>query len=370
MTRIILLDIDGVLVQPLGYRAALRATVQYFIGSDLEIEENLIIDLEKRGIISEWDMAPLLIASFWNSILHQQPMQNLPDDVSAAAREIQSQRRVDGSIYVPVFDLVEGQYPAQTAYEAGLFSSIPERLRKNLLTETRDVHKSHPMRILQHFTLGSEYFIETYNLQADFETESFLLKHDRSNLDVNIRAALQRDGNKLVAFTARPSRPPREITDSLLNYAPEAELALELVGLNEIPLIAFGKLEYIAAKHGLDPAKLIKPSPFQALAATLAAWTEDELFALEATCEWRNTGVITGGFNKLPRSFELIVVEDTMGGVRSTQAIGEIFDRAGFDVAVRVFGLTSGSAAKAAAFEVASTPHYEKWEALIKQAKL
>lgn len=370
MTRIILLDIDGVLVQPHGYRAALRATVQHFIGSDLEIAEDVILDLEKRGIISEWDMVPLIIASFWNSILIQQPMQNLPNNIYAAAREIQHQRRVEGSIKVPAFDNFSGQYPTQTAYEAGLFSSVPEILRKNLLTETRDVHKSHTMRTLQHFTLGSEHFSETYNIPAEIETESFLLKYDRSNLDENIRAVLLGRENKLIAFTARPSRPPREVTDPHLGYAPEAELALELVGLKEIPLIAFGKLDYIAAQHGLDPATLIKPSPFQALAGILAAWTGDELSALKAAFGWHDTGELNEAFNDLPKSFELIVVEDTMGGVRSALATSEILNSAGFDVSVRAFGLTSGSAAKATAFEVANIPHYEKWEALIKQAKL
>ena len=33
MTKIILLDIDGVLVHPGGYRAALRATVNHFLGA-------------------------------------------------------------------------------------------------------------------------------------------------------------------------------------------------------------------------------------------------------------------------------------------------------------------------------------------------
>jgi hypothetical protein len=226
------------------------------------------------------------------------------------------------------------------------------------------------MRTFQHFTLGSKHFAETYNVQADFETESFLLKHDRSNLDENIRTALQGDGNKLVAFTARPSRPPREITDSFFGYAPEAELALELVGLQDIPLIAFGKLEYIAAQHGLDPAKLIKPSSFQALAAILAAWTGDELFALNAVYEWRNTRVLNADFNKLPKSFELIVVEDTINGMQSTQAAGETLRNAGFDVSVRVFGLTNGRPAKAAVFEAANIQYYEKWGTLIKQMEL
>ena len=372
MNRIILLDIDGVLVQPFGYRAALRATVQHFIGFDLEMEEDVLTDLEKRGITSEWDMVPLIIASYWNSILIQQPMQHLPDDVSAAAREIHRQRKVDTSIElsVPEFDLVVGQYPAQTAYEARLFSSIPEPLRKNLLTGTRNIHVSHSMRTFQHFTLGSKYFTETYNLQADFETESFLLEHDRSNLNEDILSALQGDRNKLVAFTARPSCPPREIKDSLFGYAPEAELALELVGLKDIPLIAFGKLEYIAGQHGLDPATLIKPSPFQALAATLAAWTDDEMSALKAVYDYQNTGVLNGRFAALLGSFELIVVEDTMGGICSACEAGKILRQSGFDVSVHAFGLTNGNVAKAAVFDAANIQYYEKWETLIKYMKI
>ena len=65
-------------------------------------------------------------------------------------------------------------------------------LRKNLLTETRNVHKSQTMRTFQHFTLGSQNFEETYNLPAEFETESLLLKYDHSNVDDSIRAALHR----------------------------------------------------------------------------------------------------------------------------------------------------------------------------------
>ena len=367
MTKIILLDIDGVLVHPGGYRAALRATVHHFIDPDFQIQEELLTSMEKRGISSEWDMSPLIIASYWNSILIQQPMQNLPDDVSAAAREIQSQRKVTVSehLSIPEFALVTGQYPAEAAFDAGCFSSIPYELRKNLLTETRNVHKSHSMRTFQHYTLGSEKFSETYDLQAEFETESFLLEYDQSNMNETIRDALGRNGNQIAAFTARPSHPPREVTESNLGYAPEAELALELIGMVGVPLIAFGKLEYVAAQHQLDPATLVKPSPFHALAGILAAWTGDEWSALQAAFDWHSTGALDGRFGRLPKSFELIVVEDTMGGIRSVRAAGELLQKAGFDVTVRVLGLTSGSAAKAEAFSQADVPHFENWEALI-----
>ncbi|MBI3152915.1 MAG: hypothetical protein HYZ21_12325 [Chloroflexi bacterium] len=367
MTKIILLDIDGVLVQPGGYRAALRAAVHRFIDPGFEIREELLTELEKRGISSEWDMSPLIIASYWNSILLRQPMPNLPDDVSAAANEIQYQSKVDApqQLSVPEFVLVAGQYPAETAFHAGCFSAIPEVLRRNLLTETRNVHKSHPMRTFQHFTLGNKYFEETYHLPAEFETESLLLKYDSSNITEGVQKKLFHEDHHLAAFTARPSGPPCEVAESIVGYAPEAELALELVNMKNIPLIAFGKLEYLASKYRLDPATLVKPSPVQALAGTLAAWTGEEWPALQAANHWHETGKLNGRFGKLPKSFELVVVEDTMGGIRSVRAAGEILQNAGFDVSIRTIGLTSGNPAKAFAFEQAHVGYFETWESIM-----
>jgi hypothetical protein len=160
------------------------------------------------------------------------------------------------------------------------------------------------------------------------------------------------------------------VTGSDLGYAPEAELALELVGMKDIPLIAFGKLEYVASLHQLDPATLVKPSPFQALAGTLAAWTGEESSALQATYDWYSTGALNGCFRKLPKSFELIVIEDTMGGIRSVQSAGELLRKAGFGVNVRALGLTSGSAAKIEAFTRAGVPHFENWKSLIAKIQL
>lgn len=367
MNRIILLDVDGVLVQPGGYRAALRSTVNHFIDPQIDIKEEWLADLEKRGISSEWDMAPLLLASYWNDILARQPMRNLSSDVFSAAGEINRQRKVEIPAHLPVpdFPLVRGQYPARSALEAGCFASIPYDLRRNLLRETRSLHKSNTMRIFQHFTLGSRQFTETYNLPAEFETGSFLLLHDSPIIDDEIRAKFFQSDYHLAAFTSRPSRPPRELGESIVGFAPEAELALELAGLSDIPLIAFGKLEYLASQYGLDPAALVKPSPFQALAAVLAAWTGEEWPALRAANRWRETGLLSGIFGRLPKIFELIVVEDTLGGIFSALAAGEILKKAGFDVHVRAAGLTSGVSAKSAAFKDAGVPCFRDWESLI-----
>ena len=244
--------------------------------------------------------------------------------------------------------------------------SIFETIKQvNILGQSRNIKFSQTMRLFQHYSLGSRAFSETYDLPAEVETESFLLTHDRSNINDEIRAKLRRPDIYPAGLTLRPSAPPRDVEGSHLGYAPEAEIALELVGLADIPLIAFGKLEYLAASRGLDPGALIKPSPVHALAATAAALTGNEWAGLQSAGDWYQTGKLNGIFSDLPREFELFVVEDTLGGIRSTQAAGEIFQQSGFNVTVHTLGLTSGSAAKIEAFTKAGVPYFENWETLI-----
>ncbi|HMX21188.1 MAG TPA: hypothetical protein PKC52_18175, partial [Anaerolineales bacterium] len=283
--------------------------------------------------------------------------------------QIQRQLKVEEPkhLAIPAFELLDGQYPVDAAYEQGCFSSIPSELRKNLMTMSRDVYKSHTFRTFQQFTLGKKMFEETYQLPADAKREarSLLLTEDKANISAEIRERLRHERNSIAGFTARPSRPPREWDGSHRGYAPEAELGLELAGLADIPLMSFGKLEFIAAQHGLNPATLMKPSPFHALAGIIAAWTGNELSALNAVYEWHTSGKLNGKFNELPKSFELYVIEDTMGGVRATRAAGEVLREAGFGVSVHTLGLTSGIEQKAEAFRKADVPFFENWEDLI-----
>jgi hypothetical protein len=376
MKKVILLDIDGVLVHHGGYRAALHATLNHFaslMGLDhFDFPEEKLAELEKRGIFSEWDMVPLLLATLWNDILAHHPIPSLPADLFSAAVEIG--RNINGymprELIIPEFEYIAGQYPAEAALQHGCFPFIPMDLRVNTLSQSRHIKLSQTMRLFQHYSLGSRVFCETYELPAEVETESFLHTHDRSSINDDIRAKLRQPNIYLAGLTARPSAPPREVDDSHFGYAPEAEIALELVGLSDIPLIAFGKLEYLAAQRGLDAGALIKPSPVHALAATAAALTGDEWAGLQSAGDWFQTGKLNGIFANLPRKFDLWVVEDTMGGIRSTQAAGEILRQSGFDVVTRVLGLTSGSPAKIEAFAQAGIPHFETWQALLAGAEI
>lgn len=371
MTKIVLLDIDGVLVSHGGYRAALHSTLNYYaslMGLDhFDFTEEKLAELEKRGIFSEWDMAPLLLGTLWNDILSHCPELKLPLDLSSAAVEIG--RHVNGylprELHVPEFEFTAGQYPAEAALQQECFPFIPANLRTRLLSQSRNVNYSHTMRLFQHYTLGSRIFSETYGLPAEIETESFLHTHDRSKIDDEIRERLRQSHIHLAGLTARPSAPPKEVSDSYFGYAPEAEIALELVGLADIPLMAFGKLEYLSAQYQLNPATLMKPSPFQALAAALAAWTGKEWPSMRAVYDWIHVGSSDRMYRQFPESFELIVIEDTMGGIRSTLAAGEILQRGGLNVRVSAYGLTSGSDSKAEAFEQFDVPYFEDWAALM-----
>lgn len=376
MTKIILLDIDGVLVTPGGYRAALHATLNHFANlmsaPHFDFHEEQIAELEKRGIFSEWDMVPLLLATAWNDILSTWHETNLPSDVTLAAIEIG--KRMNGyaphTLHVPDFEILPNLYPTECALRQKSFPFIPETLRQSLLHDSRNVHFSATTRLFQHFSLGSHTFSEAYNLPAEIETESLLYLHDVSNLNQTILDKLLQPDIYLASITARPSAPPRNVDTSHIGYAPEAEKALDLVGLAHIPLIGYGRLEYIAKLHGLEPSTLLKPSPVHALAGTLAAYTGNEWDALQAAVHWQKTGKLNNAFSQLPNSFELMVVEDTLGGIRSTQSAGEIFQKANFDVTVKTIGLTSGSKTKALAFEQAEIEYFENWEEIINNIKI
>jgi hypothetical protein len=376
MEHILLLDIDGVLVRPGGYRAALHATLNYFVTlmglPHFEFPEEKLAGFEKRGITSEWDMVPLLLGVLWNDILSRQSLLDLPADVSSAAIEIGKALNgyLPSELVIPEIELVPGQYPVETAFQAGHFPSIPLALRMSLMHRSRDVRASHTMRIFQHYTLGSHAFRQTYNLPAELESESLLHKYDRSILDDGVREKLLASDAHLAAFTARPSAPPREIESPPLGYAPEAEIALDLVALPDIPLISFGRLQYLGEQRGYDPEVLVKPSPVQALAGISAALTGDEWSALQAACDWHESGRLAGPLAELPGAIEVSIVEDTLSGIRSVQAAGEILRKAGLDVTVHTYGLTSGSAAKSAAFEQAGVPYFSDWDILIRHLKL
>ncbi len=369
MTRILLLDIDGVLVYPLGYRAALRAAFDRLTGCADCLSETLLASLEARSISSEFDMLPLLVGACWQERLARHPLPDLPTDVLDAAVRIR-QAAPDGlcDLSIPPFPISAHLFPAEAAYRAGLFPAIPDRLRRNLLLHSRDVYRSSTTRLFQEFVLGSETFSRTYRLPAQIRTPSYLQRHDRPLLGGSAFARLERarrtNGLHLASITARPSLPPSEILDPDGAYPPEAEQALAQVGLADMPVIGLGRLDYVARRAGLPVEALLKPAPAHALAAILAAQWGQELLAVETAVRSLHAGRFQPP-TALPATFEVHVVEDTSAGIRSAQQAVQWLNAWGYVVAFFPWGLSAGNPLKREALQQEGIPCFDAWDDLL-----
>lgn len=378
MRRIILLDIDGVLVQPRGYRSALRAVLDYFASlmglSPFDLTETSLHQLEARGISSEWDMLPLLLAAIWQEILSGQEAVDLPADVKEAAIAMGRLRVRSEEVIpaIPVFPLLPDCYPAESALSAGLFPAIPLPLRENLLLHTRDPFRSATTRLFQQYVLGSALYRRIYRQENEVESDSYLQRYDRPLLPPPVQKQLcalsQQEETSLAAMTARPCLPPRGIDGEVYGYAPEAEIALRMVGLPEVTLIGFGKLKYVGELYGIEAEMLLKPSPVHALAAVGAVLSGDELWASRAAVEW----LLRGGreiFHRLPPEIEIHVVEDTLGGIRSAWGAAEVLKQEGKIVRVFSWGMTGNQAEKTQALTEKGIPCYGDWESLLSKTR-
>lgn len=371
MTHVVLLDIDSVLIRPGGYRAAVRSTLNHVL-KEMGLpprpwDDALLSDLEARGITSEWDMTALLLSALLNDILGTYPdLQGVPASLEVAIPWVG--RHVDGApaqeVTVPSFTWRTGETPSEAALRLGMFPRLPEGLRRDLLGYTRDVSRAYLTRLFQNFTLGSAHFRRTYGQSPLVESESLLERHDRPLIPpavrLRLREAWQRGDVRLCAFTARPTLPPRGVTTTPLGYPPEAELALKRVAMDDLPLIGYGKLAYIGARHGLKGEALLKPSPVQALAAIGAALHGDELRALEDAIHWQRTGEW-----QAPQGLHVHVVEDTRGGVRAVQAAVQALQSSGQRVQAHLWGLAPKDSPKETALTRLGATCHSRWETLL-----
>jgi hypothetical protein len=222
---------------------------------------------------------------------------------------------------------------------------------EKLLTDTRDVAASPTTCVFQHFSLGHEAFEKVYDIPAEFESASLLLEMDTPLLSPMLRGQVyERIASRnlhAAAYTQRPSGPPREATDSLPGYAPEAEFALQLVDMQDLPLIGFGRMRHLAERHAVEVETLLKPSPVQALAAIGAALSGEELQSLEDTYAFFKKST-DGGLAALPdwaaAPLEVHVFEDSAGGIEAVQRAGELLRDAGAEIRVHAYGIAQNEA--------------------------
>ena len=356
---IFLLDLDGVLIEPRGYRLAIQSTLKWFTNrmglGDLYPGEDAIAGFEAISMTNEWDIIAILLAAIFDRLVNENPSLCLPRDLLEACDVVHDQ-----NLDPPKINLVNikgtlsenfkpGLQYADLAFELSrlgdgcqLFKAMASHpLLENILTRTRMLDGSLTTRVFQHFTLGSHKFEEFTGIKAFFDSESFLLKHDRVLLKEETRESFLQVWRQAkcgaVIFTARPSLPQtgRAFT---YNYSPEAEIAMQALQLSELLLIGGGKMGWLASRLGFPIEQLTKPSPVQALAAIGTAVTRQSELSLQAAADFWFKGV-ADFYNNLP-PLSIHVFEDSGGNIKSVQHAVEQLNVAGIDIHFKAWGIS------------------------------
>jgi phosphoglycolate phosphatase-like HAD superfamily hydrolase len=352
-----LFDVDGVLVNPRGYKQALYASLNYFADRMGQPAQNLtyeeIARFEASGLTNEWESLAMCVSLLLTSVLNEKP--DLTRNTFALT--LDPVRR--GGVEVPRPDYTklaaevkqlnpEGLRPSHTVRDLMLKRTpkIAHALLHELLDDVYSI-ETPTTRIFQHYTLGSERFEDTYNRSSDIKVASQLLLNDIPHIQSGVlEEFLSRDFDVAI-YSARPSLPPndlatseREALDSAL-YPPEGDLAAGLLGvIDAVPLIAGGRIAWLAAEYKRDITEFMKPAPVQALAAIGAALSAQEKSALEAAVTFFDEGELVWPLDQLKdQHTHVIVFEDSVGGIRAVQKAVTMLREAGIQIDVEAVGV-------------------------------
>ena len=129
--------------------------------------------------------------------------------------------------------------------------------------------------------------------------------------------------NGSVVMTNRPS-----------SEMPDAEYGLQLVGLAGLPLVGNNDIQWLAEQVGGEPAHFLKPNAVHALAALLRSTGRDLQESLLGAYDLLNGASV----DSLDLG-EIIVFEDTPGGLISVDAMGENLQGKGVPVQIKKVGI-------------------------------
>ncbi len=360
---IILFDIDGVLIHNQAYRAALRQTVAYF-SQRLGLGEITVTEadndvFESQSITVEWDSSAICVGALLVERWKAKPFEALHSDFWAALDELAAdpisiERPDFGALARRVGQAtLAGTLPSHTALSLfrhdldGHPQGMP--LLDQLLSDCYAIERAPAAQIFQNYALGHRRYAEHYGLPPHGECEALLEELDRPSLQAEMRDRVlraQEAGHIFpVIYTARPSLAPVEVGGKLRGYTPEAEIARDMVGLNLMPVIAYGKVDWLARKVGLRGRDLVKPSPVQAMAAIATARTGLEVESLKAAL-----AVARGDHLRFPltacKGETVHVFEDSASSLRAVTRAVELLNRQGLDLRLVRHGVAPAGSPK------------------------
>jgi hypothetical protein len=372
--HLLLFDVDGVLIEDGGYYAALIATLDYF---NALLGAGPIVfgppdreQFQSRGYVNEWDLCPLCAGILIVETLARHPDLTLrpapfEDFLRHLGRGVNVPQLKDvAQPYLEQIDLLQGK-PVERACNVLLNAlaqltlredtrAATESLLREMFSQTHDVDHAPVTQIFQEFVIGSKLYAESYQLPPRFATPSVLETEDRSLISAAAQTELaewaKADRVKVCVYTARPSLPPADDPDHIshLGYSPEAELGMQLLNM-DYPLIATGRVQWLAAKVNVPFESVTKPAPIQALAAIGAALTREEANSLLAAHALMARGELIGPLTHLKnRATHVWIIEDGILGMQATHGAIELLQRSGLDIHAHAIGVAAGGPKAAA----------------------
>ena len=371
--QFLILDIDGVLLEAEGYRAACVDTINHFISlmgqPDIFITREIADVYEASGIACEWDMVPLTLAAFVNWYSEttgtvftddsfppqcgQTGVFTNSDFRSVMLKQIREYASLLNSSETCINAIYHGYISREGS---GLDALWKQPIRDRFFVDTLNPWKSPFFAELMNRLLGKKTFEEFYGLAAPLDCESYLETKDRMLISEYYRKLLPEISGKDIypaVMTYRPSRFPSEgnkVSSHFVN-TPEGECALKMLGWDHgrIPMIGTGSLCYIEEKYHLRREQYVKPHPFHALASAMIGLCNNEIQALEITrvlCEAdpETTQDPLKGLLSRDDRIELAVFEDSVSGIESVRSAGEILRRWKYDVKVTCCGISTTEA--------------------------
>ncbi len=382
---ILLFDLDGVLIKNAAYRAALQQTVAYFsrrlgLGEIILTEADIDV-YEAQSITVEWDSGAISVAALLMERLKAQPAATLATGFWEALDQLATQPVVIDHPDFGAFarQVGEATPPGSLPGHTALSLLAPQtvgvgqvyRLLNQLLSNCYDIDHAPGMQVFQNYVLGHSQYTYHYGLPPHVDSEPLLEKLDRTNLQPGMRdrllARCAAGDVFAVIYTARPSLAPIELPAQPRGYTPEAEIARKMVGLDPVPVMGFGKVDWLArrlGRGGADAAGFVKPSPVQSIAAIAAARTGLEIESLKAAL-----AVARGDHLRYPLTAcaneRVHVFEDSASSLRAVTRAVELLNRQGLNLSLVRHGIAPAASPKRAALEkVADVVHQDVNEGL------
>ena len=365
MLKILLLDLDDVLIKQVAYHRSLKECVER-IGRYCGFEAARLTDddiavFESLGVTSEWDSSAICAALLLDRAWSVDPELRLPNLPTAPdGRRHQLAPPDFQSFFRAVVDGAVTGTGARQRAEIRLLDGderTPDQRQalQSVLRSAYDADSSLTHRIIQELNLGAVEYEACYGRPAAIPGPGYLSTIDPPLLSpaeaARLTAWAATPGNRAVIFTNRPSRQPDGS-----GGMPEAEIGMARLGLSTLPFVGMGHLDWLAGGRGLESQSLLKPSAVHALAALRLAAGDPLRDALLAAASLELDRVDDGQWDRLDAA-QAIVFEDSFRGLQSARAAQSALQSIGIRLELDLRGVTM-AAAKRRALEAAGGAIY------------